>query len=76
LGAVPHKTGHAAISTFIAYIKVCVETFSLRLLAASSLIVSTSYVERNAINTSRIDNSNKMSNVFAFLFVNLTFLHT
>jgi hypothetical protein len=29
LGPVPHKTGHAAISTFIAYIKVCVETFSL-----------------------------------------------
>jgi hypothetical protein len=26
---VTHKTGHAAISTFIAYIKVCVETFSL-----------------------------------------------
>jgi hypothetical protein len=29
LGPVPHKTGHAAISTFVAYIKVCVETFSL-----------------------------------------------
>lgn len=29
LGPVPHNTGHAAISTFIAYIKVYVETFSL-----------------------------------------------
>ena len=29
LSPVPHKAGHAAISTFIAYIKVYVETFAL-----------------------------------------------
>ena len=46
LGPVPHNTGHAAISTFIAYIKVYVETFSLHTsTSVSSLIISSSYVE-------------------------------